>query len=334
MRRFSLLVGMALLWVAQLVVVPFSTGQGAPVLADPSGDVTAVVQAADTSAIDASSMGDAAALGGIADPVPPTTRSASMRTIDHAGEDPVRIMAEAERPALELALPSAPMGGSISLVAARLTYAPGAAMVVRRHTQMRLMVVEEGALEVRVDGEAARYSSTLYGGPLADEPLPVTGRSKLYAGDLLIIPVDAAFTARNTAEVPAVSLEISLQVPQPLTPMTDGVGAASGPSTIHREPLTAGIVTEPGQPAVVTIDRRILLPRTSLGVGKGPGTTVFLVKPLVAGTDQNRLAREHGKDVVRLVAPGEQPTMQTDAETPLVVMVLTVIPTDVGTTHQ
>ena len=41
MRRFSLLVGMALLWVAQLVVVPFSTGQVAPVLADPSGDVTA-----------------------------------------------------------------------------------------------------------------------------------------------------------------------------------------------------------------------------------------------------------------------------------------------------
>ena len=59
-----------------------------------------------------------------------------------------------------------------------------------------------------------------------------------------------------------------------------------------------------------------------------------MVKPLVAGTDQNRLAREHGKDVVRLVAPGEQPTMQTDAEAPRVVMVLTVTPTDVGTTHQ
>ncbi len=332
MRRFSLLVGIALLWVGQLVTIPISAGKVAPVLADPAGDARALVRAADASAIGAAHMGASSGLGGVADPVPHTTRSASMRTIEDAGEDPDRIMAGAVRPLLEMALPGAPMGGSTSLFAARLTYELGASVVVRRHTQMRLMAVEEGALDVRVDGDAALCSSTLYGGPLADDPLHVTGRITLYAGDLLIIPVDAAFSARNTGEVPAVALEIGLQFPQPLTPMTDGVGAASRPRNIHREPLTAAIVTEPGQPAVVTIDRTILPPSTSMGLGKGPGTTVFMVKPTVAGTDQDRLDIEPSMDVVRLVAPGEQPAILA-GKTSLAVLRLTVSPANPYARH-
>lgn len=174
-----------------------------------------------------------------------------------------------------LALPTA---AGVSLQIERLTYAPRATTTARRNLQLRVVALEIGTLDVRIDGEAkldrAPASEAL--GPR--EAVPVTGEVRLSPGDLLILPVAVAFRIINPGRAPAVSIEVAVALPQPLTPMTDRIGSPSTGGTVTAHLLASSLVPEPVEPVVVEIGRAILAPGTSFPAPATPGLNLFHVE--------------------------------------------------------
>jgi hypothetical protein len=152
------------------------------------------------------------------------------------------------RPLVTLSLPAPATGVGTSLVAERVTYGPRASVAVRRQTQVRVVSLEAGALDVRIDGAGFLDRRWPVGSHLAKEPNRVTGLIHLHPGDVLAVPADTAFVASNPRETPAVSVEVAAKLALPPTPMTDRAGTANESSDLHRERLMAAIVSPRGEP--------------------------------------------------------------------------------------
>jgi hypothetical protein len=227
---------------------------------------------------------------------------------------------------MELTLQSEPTAAGASLVAERLTYMPGTTIAVRRHTQVRVISLEAGALEVQVDGVAFRNRLWPAGSLLAEEPHRVEGVFHLQPSDLLAIPTETAFTVRNTTEHQAVSLEVSVQLPLPLTPMTDRTGGTAETEDIHRERLVAAIATAPGEPADVFLGRLILSPGRPLSIDAPAGSTLFIVERGILGDARDSSGVERVPREVHLVSSGKQATIRTNGDDPLVAVLVAVSP--------
>jgi mannose-6-phosphate isomerase-like protein (cupin superfamily) len=234
------------------------------------------------------------------------------------------------RPLVDLPLLTAPTATGASLVAERLTYAAGATMSMRRRTQIRVVCLEAGILDARIDGSAFLDRRWPAGSLLTSEPHRVDGIVHLHPGDLLVVPPEAAFSARNAGELPAVSLEVSVQLPLPLTPMTDRVTTATGAGSVHREPLAAAIATDPGVSAVVAVARITVPPGESLVIDGTTGPVLVVVERGRLGVTQDGLDAEHAPGEAELVPPGEFATIHSTGEAPLAVLVLTATPAQSG----
>jgi hypothetical protein len=229
------------------------------------------------------------------------------------------------RPLVDLSLLTTPTAAGASLVAERLTYAPGATTSVRRHTQIRVISLEAGSLDARIDGIAFLDRHGPAGNLLAREPHRVDGVVHLYPEDLLVVPAETAFAARNPGEFPAVSLEVSVQLPLPLTPMTDRLRAATEARGVHSEHLTAANATEPGVSAVVTVARITLPPGESFGID---GTALVVAERVSFAAQQDNIEGEQIQRDVELFALGERATIRTNGEVPRAVLLLIVHPAE------
>jgi len=230
------------------------------------------------------------------------------------------------RPLVDLSLRTALTAAGAALVAERLTYTPGATMSVRRHTEIRAVSLEAGVLDARIDGVAFLDRRWPGGSLLANEPHRVEGVVHLHPGDLLVVPAEAVFTAQNPGEFPAVSLEVSVQLPLPLTPMTDRVTTATGPGNVHREHLTSVIATDPGVSAAVAVARITLPPGESFVIDGTKGPVLVLVERGRIGGTREGLAAERAPGNAELVPQGERATIHSTGEAPLAVLVLTITP--------
>jgi hypothetical protein len=229
------------------------------------------------------------------------------------------------RPLVDLALLPAPTAAGASLVAERLTYAPGATVSVRRHTQIRMVSLEAGSLHARIDGVAFLDRRWPTGSPLASDPHRVEGIVHLHPGDVLVVPAEVAFTAHNPRELPAVSLEVSVRLAVPLTPMTDHPRAASESGEVHRDHLAAAIASEPGMSVALTVARIPLLPGESIVID-GPVLTV--VERGDFGAPQDNFEVEQIPREVKLFPLGERAILRTNDEVPRAVLLLTVTPSE------
>src|SRR5215217_4508870 len=231
---------------------------------------------------------------------------------------------------VDLPLLTAPTAAGASLVAERVTYTPGATISVRRHTEIQVVSLEAGILDARIDGSAFLDRRWPAGSLLASEPHRVEGIIHLHPGDLLVVPPEAAFSARNAGELPAVSLEVSVQLPLPLTPMTDRVATATDPGSVHREHLVAAIATDPGVAAVVAVARITVPPGESFLIDGTTGPVLVVVERGRLGVTQDGLDAEHAPGEAELVLPGEFVTLRTNGEVPLAVLLLTVTSPESG----
>jgi mannose-6-phosphate isomerase-like protein (cupin superfamily) len=232
------------------------------------------------------------------------------------------------RPLVDLRLLTTPTAAGASLGAERVTYSPGAAMSVRRHSQIRVVSLEAGSLEAQIDGIAFLDRRGPAGSLLAREPHRLEGVVHLHPGDLLVVPAEAAFTTRNAGELPAVSLEMSVQLPLPLTPMTDRVRAGTGSGRVHREQLATAIASDPGVSAAVTVERITLSPSTSAVIDETTGPMLVLIEQGPFGATSDAMEVERAPGDVRLVPPGERATLRSNGEDPLAVLLLTVTPAE------
>ena len=230
-------------------------------------------------------------------------------------------------PLVDLSLLTAPTAAGTSLIAERLTYTPGATVSVRRHTQIRVVSLEEGALDVRIDGIAFLDRRWPTGSLLAREPHRVEGIVDLHPGDLLVIPAEAAFTAYNPGELPAVSLEVSVQLPLPLTPMTDRLRATTESGTVHSEHLTAAIASEPGMSVEFAIARITLAPGESIVID---GPVLVVVERVIFGALQDNFDVEQTRREVELFLSGQRATIRTSGGGPHAILLLTITPTKLG----
>ena len=245
------------------------------------------------------------------------------------GDEPVsRVLPDDAivRPLVDLVLLTVSTAAGTALVAERLTYTPGATMSVRRHTEIRAVSLEAGFLDARIDGVAFLDRRWPAGSLLANEPHRVEGVVHLHPGDLLVVPAEAVFTAHNPGEFPAVSLEVSLQLPLPLTPMTDRLTTATGPGSVHREHLTAAIATEPGVSAAVAVARITVPPDESFVINGTKGPVLVLVERGRVGGTRDGLAVERAPGDAELVPQGALTTIYSTGEAPLAVVLLTITP--------
>jgi len=230
------------------------------------------------------------------------------------------------RPLVDLSLRTALTAAGAALVAERLTYTPGATMSVRRHTEIQVVSLEAGTLDARIDGGAFLDRRWPAGSLLAHEPHRVEGVVHLHPGDLLVVPAEAVFTAHNPGEVPAVSLEVSVQRPLPLTPMTDRGTTATGPGSVHREHLTAAIATDPGVAAAVAVARITVPPGESFVIDGTTGPVLVLVERGRVGGTRERVEVERAPGDAELVPQGALATIHSTGEAPLAVVLLTITP--------
>jgi len=191
-----------------------------------------------------------------------------------------------------------------------------------------VICLEAGALDARIDGVAFLDRRWPAGSLLTREPHRVEGLLHLYPGDLLAVPAEAVFTARNPGEGPAVALEVSLKLPVLLTPMTDW--SSTGPSTgnVHAERLAASIAIAPGVSAVVSVGRVILPPQGSVAADTGAGPVLFIVERGRANATEAGLEVERGPGDVELVPRGALAAIHSAGERPLAVLRLTITPTE------
>ena len=227
-------------------------------------------------------------------------------------------------PLVDLPLLTAPTAAGASVVAERLTYAPRAMIFVRRHTQIRVVSLEAGSLDARIDGIAFLNRRWPVGSVLASEPDRVVGVVHLHPGDLLVVPAEAAFTAHNPGELPAVSLEVSVRLAVPLTPMSDRAGAVTGAGSVHREPLGAAIATDPGVSAAVAVARITLPPGESIVIGGTKGPVLVLVERGRFGATPDGMDVERASREAQLVRVGERTVLRSNGEDPLAALLLTV----------
>lgn len=223
------------------------------------------------------------------------------------------------RPLAVLAPPTAPGSADPAIVAERLRYAPGAAQPVRPHTEVRLITLETGTLDVQVDGPAFIARSQPFSGPLASQPTRVAGAVRLHPGDLLALSADAAYAIANHGEAPAVSVDLSLRLPQPLTPMTDARNRAG----IHRERLAASLASM-GDASTVMVGR-LRVPPSGRAVAATAGAQLYVAErdPLAAGAATPGSGR--GPADVVLLAPGDRARIGA-GQTALTVFYLIVVP--------
>jgi hypothetical protein len=233
-------------------------------------------------------------------------------------------------PLVDLSLLTAPTAAGASLVAERLTYTPGATVSVRRHTQIRVVSLEAGSLDVRIDGVAFLDRQWPTGSLLAREPHRVKDTVHLHPGDLLVVPAEAAFTAHNSGELPAVSLEVSVRLAVPLTPMSERARAVTGAGGVHLEHLGAAIATDPGMPAAVAVARITLPPGESIVIAGTKGPAFVLVERGRFGATPDGMDVEQTPREVELFPPGERATIRTNDEVPRAVLLLTVNPAEAG----
>jgi mannose-6-phosphate isomerase-like protein (cupin superfamily) len=234
------------------------------------------------------------------------------------------------RPLVDLFLLTAPTAAGASLVAERLTYAPGAALSVQRYTQVRVVSLTEGSLDASIDGVAFLDRRWPTGSLLVSEPQRVAGNIRLYPGDLLAIPAEVAFTTQNPGEVLAVSLDLSVRLPRLLTPMTDRIGAVRGTAEVRSERLGSTIAMAPGISMVISVGRVILPAGGSFMSDGTAGLAVFVVE-----RGHCRCIRE-GQEVDR--APGDVElvprrllsTISNTSEAPLGGVLLTITPAEFG----
>jgi mannose-6-phosphate isomerase-like protein (cupin superfamily) len=229
-------------------------------------------------------------------------------------------------PLAELPLFTAPTAAGASLLAERLTYAPGAAMSKRRYTQVRVVSLEAGSLEAHIDGVAFLDRRWPAGSLLAREPHRVEGIVHLHPGDLLVVPAEAAFTARNLEELAAVSLEVSVQLPQPLTAMTDRVRTGTGPEEVHSERLMTAIATEPGVSVAVAVARITQPPGESIVLDGTAGPVLAALERAILGTPRESFEIEHRSGEVALVQAGDRATFRSNGEDPLAILLITLTP--------
>jgi hypothetical protein len=227
---------------------------------------------------------------------------------------------------VDLPLLTAPTAAGASLVAERLTYTPGATISVRRLTQIRVVSLEAGSLDARIDGIAFLNRRWPAGSLLASEPDRVVGVVHLHPGDLLIVPAEAAFTAHNPGELPAVSLEVSVRLTVPLTPMSDRARAVTGAGSVHLEHLGAAIATDPGVSAAVAVVRITLPPGESIVIGGTKGPVLVLVERGRFGATPDGMEVERASREAQLVRAGERTALRSNGEDPLAALLLTVTP--------
>jgi hypothetical protein len=230
------------------------------------------------------------------------------------------------RPLVEMTLHTVPTAAGASLVAERLTYMPRSAISMRRHTQVRVVSLESGSLDARIDGVAFLDRRWPAGSLLAREPHRVEDVVHLHPGDMLVIPAEAAFTVRNVEEFSAVSLEVSVQLPQSLTAMTDRVGTATGSEGVHSEHLMTAIATEPGVSAAVAVARITQPPGESIVLDGTVGPVLVAVERAILGILQRSFEVEHRPGDVALVPVGELATVPSNDENPLAILFLKVTP--------
>jgi mannose-6-phosphate isomerase-like protein (cupin superfamily) len=233
-------------------------------------------------------------------------------------------------PLVDLSLRTGSTTAGAALVAQRLTYTPGATMSARRHTEIRAVSLEAGFLDARIDGVAFLDRRWPAGSLLSRESHRVEGVVSLHPGDLLVVPAEAVFTAHNPGEFPAVSLEVSLQLPLLLTPMTDRVTAATGPGSVHREHLAAAIATDPGVAATVAVARVTVPPGESFVIDGTKGPVLVLVERGRVGGTREGLEVERASGDAELVPQGALATIRSTGEAPLAVLLLTVTPPKSG----
>jgi mannose-6-phosphate isomerase-like protein (cupin superfamily) len=232
------------------------------------------------------------------------------------------------RPLVDLSLLAAPTAAGASLVAERLTYAPGATLSGRRQTQVRVIFLESGTLEARIDGVAFLDRRGPAVSLLAPAPNRVEGVVDLHPGDVLAVPAEAAFATRNPGEIPAVSLQVSVQLPQPLTPMTDRTGDTSDSDDIHSELVVATIALPPGISAEVTVARIILPPGRSIVANRTRGPALFIVERGLLGATRDGREVERASGDAELVPSGEQLTISSTGDEPLASLLLTITPAE------
>jgi hypothetical protein len=229
-------------------------------------------------------------------------------------------------PLAELSLFTAPTAAGASLLAERLTYAPGAAMSMRQYTQVRVVSLEVGSLHAHIDGVAFLDRRWPAGSLLTREPQHVEGAVHLHLGDLLVIPAEAAFTARNLEELAAISLEVSVQLPRPLTPMTDRVMTGTGSEGVHSERLMTAIATEPGVSVAVAVARTTQPPGESVVLDGTTGPVLVALERAILGTPRESFEIEQSSGDVALVRAGERATVRSNGEDPLAFLLITLIP--------
>lgn len=232
------------------------------------------------------------------------------------------------RPLLDLFLPTAPTAAGASLVAERLTYAPGAALSVQRYTQVRVVSLTAGSLDARIDGVAFLDRRWPTGSLLGREPQRVAGNVRLHPGDLLAIPAEAAFTTQNRGEVLAVSLDLSVRLPRLLTPMTDRTGAVRGTGEVRSERLGSTIAMAPGISMVVSVGR-VILPAGGRFMSDGTaGPAVFVVERGHCRCTRDGQKVDLAPGDVKLVPRGALSTISNNSEAPLGGVLLTITPAE------
>jgi mannose-6-phosphate isomerase-like protein (cupin superfamily) len=230
------------------------------------------------------------------------------------------------RPLAELSLFTAPTAAGASLLAERLTYAPGAANSKRRYTQVRVVSLEAGSLAAHIDGVAFLDRRWPAGSLLAREPHRVEGVVHLHPGDLLVVPAEAAFTARNLEELAAVSLEVSVQLPQPLTAMTDRVRTGTGSEGVHSEHLMSAIATEPGVSVAVAVASITQPPGESIVLDGTAGQVLVALERAILGTSRESFEIEDRPGDLALVGARERATVRSNGKDPLAILLITLTP--------
>jgi mannose-6-phosphate isomerase-like protein (cupin superfamily) len=145
---------------------------------------------------------------------------------------------------------------------------------------------------------------------------------------VLAVPAQAAFATRNPGEIPAVSLQVNVQLPQLLTPMTDRLGDASDSGDVHSERVAATIALPPGIPAAITLGRIILPPGGSIVVNRTGGPALVILERGLLGATRDGREVERASGDAELVPSGEWLTIRSTGDEPLASLLLTIAPAE------
>jgi mannose-6-phosphate isomerase-like protein (cupin superfamily) len=225
-----------------------------------------------------------------------------------------------------LALPAHPAAGGATVAAERLTYPPGSSLTAPRHAGVRVVSLEAGALDVRIGGRAWLDRVPSAGDRGLWGPVPLEGVARLLPGDLLVVPADAAYAARNGGSVPAVSLDVTVQQSGLATPMTDQLGEAPGVDGVRRELLTSALATELGEASLVGVGRLILPRGGTIATHAAPGPELFVVERGSLGAARGGVEVERGPGAAELFRRGERARVRNARASPLAVVLLTITP--------